>query len=62
LADGELRLIVEALSPDGRHRFRREGAAELSQSADPHAAARALGVSLGEAVKAEGGDLIVAPE
>ena len=29
---------------------------------DPQEAARALGFSLGEAVKAEGGDLILPPE
>lgn len=62
LEGGELHLIVEALSSDGRHRFRRQGAAELSRSADPEAAARDLGLSLGEAVKAEGGDLIITPE
>lgn len=62
LAGGSLHLIVEALSADGAHRFRHEGSAELSADADPQAAARALGLSLGEAVKAEGGDLILPPE
>ncbi len=60
--DGSLHLIVEALSPDGRHRFRHAGSTELSQAADPQASARALGLSLGEAVKTEGGDLIIAPD
>ncbi len=59
LEGGSCRLIVEALSPDGRLRFRHAGDAELSQHADPEASARALGLSLGEAVKAEAGDAIV---
>ena len=48
---GRLKLIVEALTPDGAERFRREGEAGLDL-----AEVRALGRSLGEAVKAEGGD------
>ncbi|MCR5878273.1 hydroxymethylbilane synthase [Phenylobacterium sp. J367] len=56
--DGALKLIVEALSPDGVHRFRHAGEAELSQLADPLASALDLGRSLGLAVKAEGGDRI----
>ena len=59
LEGGSLRLVVEALSPDGRLRFRRAGSAELSQLSDPMGSARDLGLSLGEAVKAEGGDAIV---
>jgi hydroxymethylbilane synthase len=59
---GSLHLIVEALSPDGRHRFRHQGSTEIAQAADPDASARALGLSLGEAVKTEGGDLIVSPD
>lgn len=59
LEGGSLHLIVEALSPDGRHRFRHQGSAELSASADQEAAARDLGLSLGLAVKEEAGDLIV---
>lgn len=62
LAGGSLHLIVEALSADGAHRFRHEGSAELAAARDPQEAARALGLSLGEAVKREGGDLILAPE
>ncbi|HEY9235826.1 MULTISPECIES: hydroxymethylbilane synthase [Phenylobacterium] len=62
LANGSLHLIVEALSADGAHRFRHEGSTELSSAADPQEAARALGFSLGEAVKAEGGELILPPE
>ena len=62
LSGGSLHLIVEALSADGAHKFRHEGSAELSASPDPQEAARALGLSLGAAVKAEGGDLILPPE
>ena len=52
-----LSLIVEALSPDGVHRFRREGEADLG--ADAEADARDLGLRLGEAVRRDGGDLII---
>jgi len=55
-----LHLIVEALSPDGRHRFRREG--ETVLGTDAEAAARALGLELGAAVLGEGGDLIILPD
>jgi hydroxymethylbilane synthase len=58
LEDGVLKLIVEALSADGRQRFRHAGDAELSQAADPEASARDLGLSLGHAVKAAGGEAI----
>ena len=58
----KLNLIVEALSPDGRHRFRREGETDLTPGADHHAAARALGLTLGRAILAEGGDLIALPD
>jgi len=51
--------VVEALSPDGRLRFRREGDAELSAASDPHAAARDLGDALGHAVRDEAGDAII---
>lgn len=56
---GAMRLIVEALSPDGALRVRRTGETELSQLADPRASAHDLGVSLGAAVKAEGGEAIM---
>ena len=49
-----LHLIVEALTPDGARRFRRQGEADVG-GAGGEAAARALGVSLGLAVLAEGG-------
>ena len=55
---GRLKLIVEALTPDGSARFRREGEAELSQSASPVDAARDLGISLGAAIRDEAGDAI----
>jgi hydroxymethylbilane synthase len=54
-----LQLVVEALSPDGRARFRHAGEADLAELADAEASARALGLSLGLAVKAEAGDAIV---
>lgn len=59
LEAGSVRLIVEALAPDGAVRFRRGGETELSQLADAHRSARDLGVSLGQAIKDEAGDAIV---
>ncbi|MBX3483708.1 hydroxymethylbilane synthase [Phenylobacterium sp.] len=59
LEGGLLHLIVEALSPDGRLKFRHTGAAEIPRLADPTVAARDLGLSLGAAVKDEAGDAIV---
>jgi hydroxymethylbilane synthase len=53
-----LQLIVEALSPDGRVRFRHAGEADLTELADPEASARDLGLSLGSAVRDEAGDAI----
>jgi hydroxymethylbilane synthase len=53
-----LRLIVEALSTDGRARFRHAGEADLTELADAEASARTLGLSLGLAVKDEAGDAI----
>jgi hydroxymethylbilane synthase len=52
-----LQLVVEALTPDGRERFRREG--EVVLGADSVAEARALGVKLGEQVREEGGARLV---
>ncbi len=54
-----LTLIVEALTPDGHERFRRE--AERTLGAAPEAEARALGAELGEAIRAEGGDRLMLP-
>lgn len=59
LEGGRLKLIVEALSPDGRQRFRRAGDSEVSQLSDAMASAHDLGLSLGQAVKDEAGDAIV---
>jgi hydroxymethylbilane synthase len=59
--DGEaLLLVVEALTPDGRERFRREGRIVLG--ADAEAAARALGLDLGAQVRAEGGERLLLAE
>jgi hydroxymethylbilane synthase len=60
LAGDRLSLIVEALSPDGRHRFRRTGEAVLGAAA--HDRARALGLDLGRQIQAEAGDLIALPD
>ena len=60
LDGGFVKLVVEALSSDGRQRFRHAGEAELSQLADPEGSARDLGLSLGAAVKAAGGAAILA--
>ena len=57
LDGGRLSLIVEALTPDGQHRFRREGAVDLN--GEDLAAARALGLKLGLEVGAEGGPALV---
>ena len=53
-----LSLIVEALTPDGSLRVRREGRIELPEH-DPQGAARALGLALGDEVREEGGDVLV---
>jgi hydroxymethylbilane synthase len=50
-----LTLIVEALTPDGARRFRREGGVEVTDEAS----ARALGLKLGAEVRAEGGEALV---
>jgi hydroxymethylbilane synthase len=57
LRDGLLTLVVEALTPDGRERFRREGTLGEPdrQSADR------LGRTLGEDIKAEAGERLLAP-
>lgn len=59
ILDGaHLRLFAEALSADGRERWRREGAVDLGDG-DNLAAARALGLEIGRQVKAEAGDKLV---
>ena len=57
----DLTLIVEALTPDGIQRFRREGAVTLS-SIDAADEARVLGLELGAAVRAEGGPALILTE
>lgn len=54
----ELRLIVEALTPDGSERFRREASITLP-SEGGEARARELGLALGAEIKAEGGDKLL---
>jgi len=61
LRDRHLTLIVEALTPDGSARFRQEGGIMLPEE-DAEAAARALGVELGDAVRLAGGAAIILPE
>jgi hydroxymethylbilane synthase len=61
LDGSRLHLIVEALTPDGARRFRREGEADVA-GPEGAAIARALGLTLGEAVCAEGGPALLAPE
>lgn len=56
-----LTMIVEALTPDGAQRFRREGSTTLSSQADVEGA-RALGLALGGEVRAEGGAALILPE
>ena len=56
---GVLRLTVEALTPDGRERFRREADLTLGEGAE--AAARTLGERLGEDIRAEGGVRLMLP-
>lgn len=55
-ADGSLNFVGEALRPDGRARFRREGQLGPGASAED---AAALGARFGAEVKAEGGDQIL---
>jgi hydroxymethylbilane synthase len=55
-----LKLIVEALSTNGRDRFRHAGEADMTELVDPQASARDLGLSLGLAIRDEAGDAILA--
>jgi hydroxymethylbilane synthase len=61
LTGTRLSLIVEALTPDGKQRFRREGEVDLpaAQGEDAEAAARSLGLTLGRAVREEGGEALI---
>jgi hydroxymethylbilane synthase len=53
--EGILRVTVEALTPDGARRFRREGDLPAERG---EADARALGLELGAAVRDEGGEAL----
>jgi hydroxymethylbilane synthase len=55
-AAGTLRLTVEALTPDGTLRFRREAEVDVGEGAGAEPAAARLGLELGQAILAEGGD------
>lgn len=55
----DLVLVVEALSPDGAHRFRGEGRVAAVAGAT---AAAALGLDLGRRIQSEGGELILLPD
>ena len=56
--DGErLYLVVEALTPDGARRFRRQDKSDIGDDA---AAARAFGLRLGDEVRNEAGDALFA--
>ncbi len=57
LSGTRLSLIVEALTPDGTQRFRRVDETDVG-GADGEGKARALGMRLGEAVRAEGGSAL----
>ena len=58
LDGASLSLIVEALTPDGSLRFRREGRITLPEH-DAEGAARSLGLARGDEVRLEGGDALV---
>ena len=53
--NGTLSFLGEVLTPDGKHRWRRQGSVALGS--DHIAAARALGLKLGAEIKAEAGPL-----
>ena len=54
IVDGEIRLVVEALTADGARTFRETGAIG-AEGSDPETRARALGLALGHAVRTRGG-------
>jgi hydroxymethylbilane synthase len=58
LDGSRLILLVEALTPDGARRFRREGEADVGGD-DGETLARVLGLRLGEAISAEAGDALL---
>jgi hydroxymethylbilane synthase len=55
IANGRLKLSVEALTPDGRARWRRDAEIDLT-AVDPEGEARTLGLALGSQIRAEAGD------
>jgi hydroxymethylbilane synthase len=58
LEGGALRLVVEALTPDGARRFRREGGIEVGEHGG-EIAAHELGLRLGAEIHAEAGEALV---
>ena len=60
LEGARLALVVEALTPDGRMRFRRQS--EVTLGTDAAAEAAELGRLLGEAIRVEGGDRLLLDE
>jgi hydroxymethylbilane synthase len=60
LDGARLYLIVEALTPDGARRFRREGETDVG-GPDGETAARDLGLRLGASIGAEGGEALLIP-
>jgi len=56
---GRTRLVVEALTPDGTQAFRETGAVS-AEGPDAEEAARALGLALGQAIRARAGDVLFA--
>jgi hydroxymethylbilane synthase len=58
ITGGQLTLLGEVLTPDGKHRWRREESVALGP--DAFAAARALGLKLGADIRAEAGPLYTA--
>ena len=58
ISDGTLHFLGEVLTPDGKHRWRRQDRIPLGN--DPRAAAEALGLRLGADIRAEAGPLYAA--
>src|SRR3954469_8619500 len=58
IADGKLTLLGEVLTPDGKHRWRRQESVALS--AEPCTDARTLGLKLGAEIRAQAGALYTA--
>ena len=55
----KLSLVVEALTPDGAERWRRDGTVDLTGRAEPEAEARALGLALATTIREAAGDRLV---